>query len=115
MQKQIEKIKKENGDLMVEITQMNLKTNERKTLIQEAEAQVDVISDHIASLTEEADKLKYELEMAKNSDASLANIQKFKKSSKNLATEKQRLLDEIELLRKRNNMLTAQLERRRKD
>ena len=109
LRQQIEKTKKENGDLMVEITQMNLKTNERKELIQEAEAQVDVISDNISQLTEEANKLKYELQIAKNSDVSLANIQKYKSSTSNLNIEKKRLLDEIEKLKKRNNMLNAQI------
>ena len=109
LKQQIEKTKKDNGDLMVEITQMNLKTNERKELIKEAESQIDVLSDNITQLTEEANKLKYELQMAKNSDASLANIQKFKSSASNLNIEKKRLLDEIEKLKQRNNMLTAQI------
>lgn len=115
IKKQIEKTKSENGDMRVEVAKINLEIEDRKKIIAEAEEHVDLISDDINSLNEELNRLKYELEMAKNSNNSLSSIQKYKKTNTSLMMEKKRLINEIEELKKKNNMLNVQISSRKKE
>ena len=115
IKKQIEKTKNENEDMRLEIAKIKLETENRNKIIAEAEEHIDVISDDITSLNEELNMVKYEYEMAKNSNISLSSIQKFKKTSTSLENERKRLISEIDALKKKNNMLNAQISNRKKE
>ena len=68
-----------------------------------------VIIEDINSLNEDFSRLKHELEMVRNSNSSLSSIQKYKKTNTSLMNEKKRLIVEIEELKRKNNMLNAQI------
>lgn len=110
LKKQIDKLKVDNSKLQTEIEQIQSRTKQRDGLIRDAESEIEKLDEQISILQEQTEQLNYELELTNKANENLDNIQKFRiKKGGSLKLEKQKLLQELDELKRRNNMLVAEL------
>ncbi|EAY15783.1 hypothetical protein TVAG_188340 [Trichomonas vaginalis G3] len=110
LSKQIEKLKIDNKELQTQIEQTETQYKNRQALINDASAEIESLDETISTLKEQATQFQYELELTNKANQNLDSIQKFRISNGGgLKNEKERLIQELDELKRRNNMLMAEL------
>lgn len=109
LEKQTKRLQENNIEIKNDIAKLQVSIRDKKHELEEIEQHIMNISEEIIDLKTEAEKLKYQVTLANKANENLKGIKKYQPKNPNIIREKQKLLDEIEVLRRRNQDLNASL------